>query len=351
VVRVARVLKILQMASHAGRLRQVVVVVDVAVGALRWRHRVAAGEREPRQRMVEPGVQPVVGRVARLASGGEFSGDVIWILSGRKILLVATEARRGHGVELAERAVLVAGVAGSRGVRAGQREPVHVLVDLLHRNLPAADGVTGLAVGTHLALVNVGVAVGALVADIGENHFGVASGASYALMHAAQGEFRQIVVELRHGADRLPSVNGVAVLAGEIQIAMRAMAVLSRRLGGRSRRRQEQQTQEHAFRDQTWKQVPRPHTSKKPPISENGETQRSNRLSNESSRRTRWGQRYDSWVFISTIRISFKNLTVAARFPQWDRARTFFPICAQKLRFKEMDMLYKLDGLPRTGID
>ena len=208
--------------------------------------------------MVEPGVRPAVRRVARLAGGGEFSSDVIRILGRLKILLVATQARRGHSVELAERAVLVAGIAGSRGVSAGEREPVHVLVDLGDRDLPAPDGVAGFALGAHPGLVNVGVAVGALVADVGENHFGVASGAGDTFVQAAQREFRKVVVEFGDGADRLPAINGVAVLAGQIQIAVGAMRVLRLRLGGRSQRRQEQQTRDRPFCDQPRKQVPAP---------------------------------------------------------------------------------------------
>lgn len=58
------------------------------------------------------------------------------------------------------------------------------------------------------------------------------------------------------------------------------------------------------------------------------------------------GQRYGSAVFMSTIRISFKNLTLAGHDSGQDGVRKFFPIWAKKLRFKEVDMPYKLDGFP-----
>lgn len=70
-------------------------------------------------------------------------------------------------------------------MRAGQREPVHVLANLLNGNFPAADGMTRLAGCAHLRPMNVGMAVRALVADIAEDHLGVAGAARYSFMHPA----------------------------------------------------------------------------------------------------------------------------------------------------------------------
>jgi hypothetical protein len=90
--------------------------------------------------------------------------------------------------------------------------------------------VAGLASRAHLTLVNVGVAVGAFGADIAENHLGVTGCASYAFVHSSQRIPGLVVVELRYSANRLPSVNSVAVLASNVQIAMRTVRTL-RRLG------------------------------------------------------------------------------------------------------------------------
>jgi hypothetical protein len=249
VVRIIGVLKILQMAGDTGGLSQVVVIVDVAIGAHAWRHSVGARKEESSECVIEPCVQPVIGRVARLTCSGKFSGHVVGVLGVLKIFLVATQASRGHGIELADRAVLVAVVAGRRRVRAGQREAVHVLIDLLHRNFPAADGVAGLASRSHLAPVNVGVAVSAFVADVGEDHLGVAGSAGDACVHAAQRIASLLVIELGHGTDRLPAIDSVAVLARHIEVAVRAPRVL-RCLGQRAENgRRQQQPPDHPLCD------------------------------------------------------------------------------------------------------
>ena len=48
VIRIRRALEIFQVAGHARGARQVVIAVDVAVGALPRRNRMCAGESEPR---------------------------------------------------------------------------------------------------------------------------------------------------------------------------------------------------------------------------------------------------------------------------------------------------------------
>ena len=163
---------------------------------------------------------------------------MVRVLSTLEVLLVAAVAGGGHGVVRAQRSTFVTVVAGGRGVRAGEREPVHVLIDLGNGDLPAADAMAVLAGSAHPALVEVSMAVGALVADIGEHHFGMAAGAGDTFVQAAQGETRLVVIELRHGTDWFPAIDGVAILAGKIQIAMGAARV---RRGLRLARRDEWQ--------------------------------------------------------------------------------------------------------------
>lgn len=94
-----------------------------------------------------------------------------------------------------------------------QRKPILVIPDSVQRDLPAPNGVALLAVGAHLAAMQVGVAVRALLADIGEDEAGMARRAVQLLMHAAQRIAGLIVVELGDRADWLPTRVGMAVFA------------------------------------------------------------------------------------------------------------------------------------------
>ena len=67
VIRIGRPLIVLQMTTDAGRGRQVVVVVRVAIGALSWWHGVQAGKREGGGVMVERSIGPCRDVVALLA--------------------------------------------------------------------------------------------------------------------------------------------------------------------------------------------------------------------------------------------------------------------------------------------
>ena len=107
-------------------------------------------------------------------------------------------------------------------MRAEQREAVLVLADRFHRNRPTQDGVTLVALRAHLAPVNVGVAIGALFPDVSKYRLDMALGAGDTFVHAAQRVTRAVVIELGNVADRLPSAEGVAVLARDGQRAVRA---------------------------------------------------------------------------------------------------------------------------------
>ncbi len=122
-----------------------------------------------------------------------------------------------------------------------QRKAVLVLLDLLNRYVPALDVVALLTVGSKLATMNVGVAVRAFDADIGEYHPGVTLRAGHALMHSAEGKPSLIMIKLGHHADRLPTGRRVAVLAGQVQISVRAVRFVRLLLRGLRRTRREQQ--------------------------------------------------------------------------------------------------------------
>jgi len=229
VVGIVSALEIVEVTSHTCGLLQVVIVIDVAISTLARRHGVCAGQWESGRRMVKTRVEPGVGSVAGFASGREFPGHVVGVFRGSVVGLVTTEAGRRHGAELADCAALVAGIAGYSGMGSSEREAIQMLVDLRYIDFPSADGVATLASGAHLAAMDIRVAICAFRADIAEYHLGVTPGAGHALVHTAQRKLRQVVIKFRNGADRLPSIDGMAVLTGQVEIAVWTAGIL----GGR----------------------------------------------------------------------------------------------------------------------
>src|SRR5579864_8615504 len=234
---VAGLVEIRHVAAHATGRRVRELAAGVTGVAIQARMRPSQRKIGWRPRMVKLRAQPVVHGVALVARGGEVEQDVVQ--PGRlrvdEIALMAGVALRGEALELADGRTLVAGVAVDDGVGAYQREAIKVLIDLLNRNVPSRHGVALFAVGTHLALVNVGVAVSTLRSDIREDRLDVALRASHAFVHAAQRILGGVVIELRDGADRLPAAKRVAVLTGNAQASMRA-ARAGRRLRLSARR-------------------------------------------------------------------------------------------------------------------
>ena len=116
------------MAGDASRARQVVIVVDVAIGALAWRNRVIPREREPGAGMVECRIHPVRGVMAAIASLGEIRTDVVGARRSLVVLQVAAHARRRI------QAVIIVDVAIGAGPRRNcmqtrEREPSAGMVE------------------------------------------------------------------------------------------------------------------------------------------------------------------------------------------------------------------------------
>ena len=123
---------------------------------------------------------------------------------------------------------------------ADQRESVLVILDVFDCDLPALDGVALLAPGSHLAAVDVGMAVGALVSYVREDRLRMALGTGNVLVHAAQGITCLVVIEFGDGANRFPPYRRVAILTGNVQISVRTA-----RLCGHLRRRKRRTSSEH----------------------------------------------------------------------------------------------------------
>ena len=121
-------------------------------------------------------------------------------------------------------------IALQDGMRAEQRESVEVLLNRLDRDLPSEDSMALGAVLAELSAMNVGVTIGAVLANVGENRLGMASRAGYFFVHAAKRVARGVVVEFGNGANGDPAGVGVAIFTGNIERPMRTSARLS--LGG-----------------------------------------------------------------------------------------------------------------------
>lgn len=185
VIRICGRLKVLQMAANASGRADVVIVVDVTIGALPRRHGVPAGQGKSHRAVVEVYVDPVICSVATLAISRKIGRCVIGVAGGLEILGVAGKASRGHGLKLAAGCPLVAGVAVQRRMRSGQGKTVDVLLNLLGRNLPSPHGVALLAIRSQLSSMNVGVAVLAALSHTREHWPDVALRATDPLVHAA----------------------------------------------------------------------------------------------------------------------------------------------------------------------
>ncbi len=241
--RTGRAREIFLVARVARSRPQVEIVVDVAIAALPRRNRVSAGQLEPGHRVIEFGVQPVIGSMALLAVlRREVLGIVLGIDRARIIRLVAGIALGRHRLEFAVRRALVTGIAVDRRMRSRQREAIVMLLDLLYRDFPSQHRVALFAIGAQLPAMNVRMAVLAALPHIGKHRLDVTLRAGHRLVHAAQGIARLIVIEFGDGPDRPPSVGGVAILAGHRQSAVRA--VCARILRSRAQRSAKRQ-QEH----------------------------------------------------------------------------------------------------------
>jgi hypothetical protein len=103
------------------------------------------------------------------------------------------------------------------GVRPDQWESIVMAADRLNGNIPALDGVAGIAIRSELPAVNVRVAVRAFLADVGENQFDMALGALHFFVHALQRVGRLVVIKLRDAANGLPTQRRVTIFAGDVK--------------------------------------------------------------------------------------------------------------------------------------
>lgn len=220
VVRVTRLLEIRQVAAHAGRGRPLVFPADVTGRAVQAR--VHSRQREAGVlQVIELGAQPGIDGVTLFALGGKPAGHVIRRVCLLVGVLVARVALNRQPLELADRGALMAIRAIQAGVSADQRKPVFVVPRQLQGDVPPFHGVT-LFTAPHSSAMDVCMAVGATGSRVRKHWFGMALRATHALVQAAQGKARFVMIEFRHGPNRFPPYRCVAVLAGNAEVAVRA---------------------------------------------------------------------------------------------------------------------------------
>lgn len=98
-----------------------------------------------------------------------------------------------------------------------------MLLHLLNRDLPSANGMTLFAVRPQLTPVNICVAILASLADIGEEGLDVALRATNGSVHATKRIPCLIVIEFGDGANRFPCARRVTVLTGDVQVPVRTV--------------------------------------------------------------------------------------------------------------------------------
>lgn len=241
--RIARLLPGGQVAAGStagGRQVPSVVVVDMARGASRGNVRTSERERRYHFAVIECGSRPRIETLMALLASGWVESVLVCsvrrISRGVEIRHMARVASRRKPQEIPLRRVLVAFVALHHGVHAEQGEPVEVLRNLLHRNLPAVHRVALRAIRSKLSAMDVRVAVGAILANVGKDRFHMAAGARDLFMHAAQRILRSVVIKFGDRANRRPTRRRMAVFARNIEVAVRTLLRLA--LGGRCGHRQ-----------------------------------------------------------------------------------------------------------------
>ena len=113
---------------------------------------------------------------------------------------------------------LVTRVAIHPRVRSNQREAVLVLIDVVNGNLPTIGVVAEVALGAILAAMQIGVAVLALDGGVAEIEVLVAVGALHFGVPATQRKLGFRMVEFKFGAQRLPALCVVTLLASDLEL-------------------------------------------------------------------------------------------------------------------------------------
>jgi len=224
---------------------QVIVVPDVAGCA---RHIGVAGDQRKADRRGRvicaegrpgPRVKRDVAALAIRCREVRGIGRVRRIGGALPVFQVAGLAVCRKPVENSGGRLLVTVFAKHRRVLSQQRETILVILYLSDGDIPTLDGMALLAVWPHLPLVHIGVAIRAVLPNVGEHRFHVTQNAVHLFVHASQWILRLVVVEFENRADALPTCSGVTVFTRNRDRAMRIarFTLLLRGATGRNRTR------------------------------------------------------------------------------------------------------------------
>jgi len=148
---------------------------------------------------------------------------------------MAGNAERRESLILANGRTLVALLARDCRMTAEQRKSVLVIFELLRGHFPTERRVTTGAVGAHLPLVHIRVAVLTILTSVGKHRVHMARDALHFFVQAPEGILSLVVVELWNLADGPPGRRSVAIFAGNVQrCAVRTPGGLSLRRARRS---------------------------------------------------------------------------------------------------------------------
>jgi hypothetical protein len=135
--------------------------------------------------MVYRSAQPAIKRMARIAGLRELTCYVVRTLGLLKVSHMAGVACRRQALILTHSCAFVAIFTLHGGVRSQQRKTILVIFHLLDGDIPALNGVALRAVRAHFSLVNVSVAILAILANVREDRLDVALRALHFFVHAA----------------------------------------------------------------------------------------------------------------------------------------------------------------------
>jgi hypothetical protein len=228
----ASFLEVLRVARIA--IRRCAFVLPAGMASLAIESGVRPGERKVSEllmRKCRP--QPGVLRVAGVTRGREIQSHMIGVRRAVELRRMACRAIRQDAILPSDKG-LVAGFTFHGGVSAKERKEILVVPNLLLGSEPALHDVALGAVRAKFAQMNVGMAIGTVLAHIGEVGLRMTLSAGHSYMPATERISGVIVIEFRNAADRSPTIGGMAILARNRQWTMRAGSRVPLRRGRRS---------------------------------------------------------------------------------------------------------------------